>query len=240
MRPMTLALAVAFALFTGIARAETSPHAALRLKLPEVRFDSTPLVEAIAFLRDVSDTNVHVNWAVLEAAGIDRHSPVTVNVAGVTLGKVLSLILANAAGPDQLTFFVDRNVLEITTAAAADQRLVTRVYPVDDLLLEIPDFVGPSFDLSAQTSNSANGNGKGGGGNSGNSGLFSNQNAQSGGGADANRATEMERAQALIDLITQTIRPEIWKVNGGTAAIRYFRGFLIITAPPSVHEAIGG
>ncbi len=37
-----------------------------------------------------------------------------------------------------------------------------------------------------------------------------------------------------------TVEPEVWRENGGTASIRYFRGRLIITAPRSVHEQIGG
>ena len=33
---------------------------------------------------------------------------------------------------------------------------------------------------------------------------------------------------------------EMWRDNGGTAAIRYFNGHLIVTAPRSIQEAIGG
>ena len=47
-------------------------------------------------------------------------------------------------------------------------------------------------------------------------------------------------ADQLVTLIRETIRPTIWKENGGTAAIRYYNGNLIVTAPRSVHEAIGG
>jgi hypothetical protein len=52
--------------------------------------------------------------------------------------------------------------------------------------------------------------------------------------------TKQERADDLVTLIRETIRPEIWKENGGTAAVRYYNGNLIVTAPRSVHEAIGG
>ena len=41
-------------------------------------------------------------------------------------------------------------------------------------------------------------------------------------------------------IITSTIEPELWQQNGGTAAIRFFNGSLIVTAPRSVHEALGG
>ena len=52
--------------------------------------------------------------------------------------------------------------------------------------------------------------------------------------------TRDERGDELVTLITETVRPEIWAVNGGTATIRYFRGSLVVTAPRSVHEALGG
>jgi hypothetical protein len=32
----------------------------------------------------------------------------------------------------------------------------------------------------------------------------------------------------------------VWRQNGGPASIRFFNGTLIVTAPRSVHEAIGG
>jgi hypothetical protein len=41
-------------------------------------------------------------------------------------------------------------------------------------------------------------------------------------------------------MIRETIRPEIWRENGGTASIRYYNGHLVVTAPRSVHEALGG
>ena len=36
------------------------------------------------------------------------------------------------------------------------------------------------------------------------------------------------------------VRPTIWKENGGPATMRYFNGKLIVTAPQSVQEMIGG
>jgi hypothetical protein len=47
-------------------------------------------------------------------------------------------------------------------------------------------------------------------------------------------------AMALIQLIETTIRPEVWKDNGGNSTIDYWNGYLIINAPRSVQEAIGG
>jgi hypothetical protein len=77
-----------------------------------------------------------------------------------------------------------------------------------------------------------------GGGGSGSSGSLLREGSDS---EDRDQPrTKSERVQALIDLITQTIQPDIWRINGGTATIAYLHGCLIINAPRSVHEAIGG
>ena len=49
-------------------------------------------------------------------------------------------------------------------------------------------------------------------------------------------------AQQLIDLITATIAPESWEVNGGNGRIMFFRplNVLVIRNSSEVHEQIGG
>ena len=45
--------------------------------------------------------------------------------------------------------------------------------------------------------------------------------------------TKAERAEALVTLVRETIRPEIWKENGGTAARQTF----LLVANPSTQPA---
>lgn len=78
------------------------------------------------------------------------------------------------------------------------------------------------------------GNSGGGFGGSG-GGLFNQANTQS-----TTQQTSDQKGKDLVDLIQSVIRPNIWKDNGGAASIRYFSGKLIVTAPVSVQEAIGG
>jgi hypothetical protein len=75
-----------------------------------------------------------------------------------------------------------------------------------------------------------------GGGGGGGGQLWNSTNDD----GDNQRTTRAERAAALIDIIQAIIEPDIWDVNGGRAAIRFFNGSLIVTAPRSVHEALGG
>ena len=219
-------------------------RATLARTMPELKFDGVAFSDAVDFLRDVTAANLVVNWRALEGAGVTKDTVVNLKVRGVTLRKALSLLLAEAGGADgAITYTVEDGVIEITTTELADRKMTTRVYPVGDLLIDIPNFVGPSFDLNQNSS--GGGGGKGGGGSSGQS-LFGGGGGGGGGNganrgeADGNVKTKDERGQELIDLIRDTIYPDIWRENGGPASIRMFRDNLVVTAPAKVHEAIGG
>jgi hypothetical protein len=127
-----------------------------------------------------------------------------------------------------LTYFIDQNVVEITTRLVADQQLITVVYYVQDLLQ-------PNETFNYTVSNIGGGSAQvtGGGGGGGSSTLSNNQNGSQG-------KTSADKADELIKLIETVVRPEIWRDNGGTASMAYLNGNLIITAPRSVQEAIGG
>jgi hypothetical protein len=227
-RSLAIAWVLVLASITTAQTRQVSPRAALNQRLPEVNFTSVALSDVIDFLRDTSGANIHVNWRAIEQVGVGKDTPVSIRLRGATLRKILNLALTDAAGgADLLSFFPAEGVIEITTREIADGELITRVYPVEDLLVEVPDFDNaPDFNLQA---------GSGGGGGGGQ--IFSG-----GGGGDEQDegATREERAQQLIDLITDTIQPDLWAVNGGTASIRFFNGSLVVRAPRSVHEALGG
>lgn len=220
-------------------------RAQLAERLPELRFQGTTLGDAIDFLRDVSQANIVVNWKALDAIGVSKDTPLNLHLADISLAKSLDLILDEASGGDSVTYYVDDGVIEITTRELADHNMVTRVYDVEDLIMEIPDFNNApqfSLDASQNQSGSSSGGGSGGGGLSGGT-QVTNQLFQGNGTSMMNRQvvpTKAERAQNLVDLIKDVIFPDIWKDNGGTATIRYFNGMLVVTAPRSVQEAIGG
>ncbi|HEV7301342.1 MAG TPA: hypothetical protein VGN72_18410 [Tepidisphaeraceae bacterium] len=205
----------------------------LNARIPMVRLENAPLTDAIDFIRDITQANVNVNWKALELAGISRDTAISTTLRNVPVKKALSVILSQAGPDNTLAFYNDGDVLQITTRELADAQQVTRMYFVDDILVDVPDFAGPRFNLSSKSGSSG---GNGGGGGSG-GGLI-----ESGGNDDRQSVgrTKSERADALIKLVTQLIRPDVWEQAGGTARISYLRGHLVITAPRSVHEAIGG
>jgi hypothetical protein len=206
---------------------------ALGLTLPQVNFQGVALSDAFDYIRDVTQANIHVDWKSLEAAGVDKGTVVNIRLRDVPVRKLLNLLLNEAGGQGGalLTYYADEGVIEITTREVADKQMITKVYPIEDLIVEIPDFVGPDLNI---TQNNQGGGGRGGGGSGGQS-VVQQNNTQD----RDKQMTRAERAQQLIDVIQETIQPEIWRTNGGTAAIRFFNGSLIVTAPRSVHEALG-
>lgn len=161
------------------ATAPRSALAALAIKLPQVKFEGTRMVDAIDYLRDLSDANFHVDWKAMEAIGVTRDTPVTFTARQITLRKALSLVLAQSSNPNELSFYNDGGVIEITTKAVADNIVITRLYDVVDLLI-------PTMSM--------NGNG-GGNGNSGiNSGTSSSGSrggslGRSGGGSSGSMSS---------------------------------------------------
>jgi hypothetical protein len=207
--------------------------ASLNRTLPEMRFDGVALTDAVDFLRDITSANIVVNWRALEAAGVTRDTVINLKLRNVSLRKALTLICSEASGGEGVTYTLDDGVVEITTTELASQKMYTKVYPVGDLLMDIPNFTdAPDFSLQSQ-----NTGGQGGGGGGG-QGLF----GQGGQGQDEEDTgpTKAERAEELLSLIRDTIYPDIWRENGGTASMRMWRDSLVVTAPRNVHEAIGG
>jgi hypothetical protein len=206
----------------------------LKHKVTDVNFNNVALSDAIDNIRDRSGLNVHVNWRALEGVGITRQTAVSARMHDVPLRKLLRTIINDAGSADTITYYLDDGVVEITTREMADQQMITKVYPVADLVAEIPNFAGPNVQLSSV--------GQGGGGRSGGGGggsLFSDRSSDS---TTTNQQpkTKQQSAEDLVTLIKDTVKPEIWRDNGGTAAVRYFNGHIIVTAPRSVHESLGG
>jgi hypothetical protein len=194
------------------------------------------------FIRDVSGANISVNWKALEATGVTRDSQVNLHLTNISLRKALEMLLTETAGGDAITYVVDQGVIEVTTREMADKRMVTRVYPVEDLIMIIPDFTDPP-QFSLEAAQNGGGGGGGGGGQGGQQAQATNQLLAMGGTAGANTEqvkTKAERAQELVDLIEAVVFPDIWKENGGTSSVRYYNGMLVVTAPRTVQESIGG
>lgn len=218
-----LTFAISVAVFADPTPApELTAKQVVNSRITVIDLNQTSLADTLEWLRDVTGANIFVNWAALESIGVDQSTPVTVKLRQIPVSKLLDLML-NSAAPGQLAWYIDDNIIHITTADIANQAMITRMYPVEDLLLEIPNFKGPEMDLDT----SGDGGGTPFGGSNGNDG-------------DDEPSSRAERAQDLIELIQMMVVPDTWEENGGMSSIRYFDGSLIVTAPRKVHELLGG
>lgn len=251
----------------------------LSQKVPNFSLEETPLEDALNFLQNLTGISFFVDWQRLEMAGVDRGTPISLQLKGTSARKTLNLVLDSASPLEPLTFYVDGGVIHITTLEHADSEMIVRVYDVRDLLVVIPDFVGPGLGGGGGGGGSFGGGGgsgglgggggglgggggggglggggggygggsggggmAGGSGGGGGSGIGGGGGTGGGGAGGAGGSSDLgnaeERAEELIELITEVIRPDVWQANGGTATIRYFNGNLVVNAPRSVHEML--
>lgn len=203
----------------GGGEADQATTAQLERRLPEINLNNVAFSDAIEFLRDVSQANFYVEWRTLEEAGIAKDTLVTVRLRDVKLSKVLQTILQDVGGVVRLGYTIDEGVITISTEEQLAANVVTRVYDIRDLIINIPDFTeAPDFNLQA------GGQGGGGGGQ-----LFS------GGGGDSEDEgpTRTELVDQIIQLIQDTIATDSWKDNGGpVGTLRELQGQLIVTQTP--------
>ncbi len=226
--------------------AQLTPRQALAARISEVRFENATLRDTIDWLRDTLGTNIHVDWGALAEAGVTPDAPINIRLQWIPVPRLLRLIFQETGKGESLTYYVSGNVLIITSKAQADTDVITRSYPVQDLLLQPSPVDRPDADvLTSGISNSRGGRtGSGGGGFGGSNSGFGGGSGSSGLFGSRDRDDEAERSEAraeeLIEMIKKLTPAEVWRENGGNASITYFRGHLIITGPRSLHELIGG
>ena len=94
-------------------------RALLLRKVEQVSWDETPLGEVLDWLRAQSTQHGKVNVVLrsraLAAEGIDRDSPVTLELEDVTVAEVLREVLSQLSGSDPLSYVSKGNVLRIST-----------------------------------------------------------------------------------------------------------------------------
>ncbi|MDP6445944.1 MAG: hypothetical protein QF805_19300, partial [Pirellulaceae bacterium] len=98
-----------------------------------LEFIEQPLNEVIDYLADLHRIPIVIDTKALDDVGIGTDTPVTRNLRGISLRSALRLMLKEL----ELTYIIRDEVLQITTPEEAELQLVTKVYPVGDLVLPI-------------------------------------------------------------------------------------------------------
>jgi hypothetical protein len=141
-----VALAAAWLLWGGLLdpglfgprRPKPPPRAVLpegSRPLPPAKFQNKPLGELVDFLRNSGRVNIFVNWRALDQAGLDKSTPVTVDLSNHTLDQGLARVLDAAGRPDaRLDWSFDDDVITISLEDDLASDVIIRVYDVRDLI----------------------------------------------------------------------------------------------------------
>jgi uncharacterized membrane protein YgcG len=220
-----------------------------------VKFDGTRAKDAFEYLEKLLGADMVVRWADdrTGADGFDPELPITLTMERAPALAVLERMIA-LASTEPSTWQLRNDFVEVGPKARLNARgsQDVRIYPVRDLLFEVPNFDNaPEFNLNQAIQSGGGGGGAGGGGMGGGGGFGGGGGGMGGGGGGGGgvpfgeagempaRRPEQERATELMDLIQSLVEPDVW-MDETAASMRYYDGNLIIRAPDYVHRQIGG
>ncbi len=193
----------------------------------EIDLDRSPAEQALLYWAQTVDTSVIINWDRMEAYGYDRSQPVTLRVKDIDAMRALQLIMSEAFPDGRVIAEITPQYVRILAKEHANQRPVTRVYPVGDLLMDTGRRTAPPEFALSQTTSDQDGGGSG--------SIFEDT-----GSRDDAPPSRTERVEALMNVIRRSVEPDIWEANGGRSGrISYLDGNLIISAPMYVHHRLG-
>lgn len=201
-----------------------------------IDFNDTRLEDALRFITEVTGADIEPMWLDdRTTSGMNKDTSLTFSVRNATALDVLERILLKIPA-DELG--LGGGAWQMSTSGAFQigpkDRLNrfkrVEIYPIRDLLIDLPDYTeAPTMDLN--TLLQQGGQGGGGAGQS----PFEERDR------DVERRTIEERANELVDILTQLVEPEQWVQNGGDGGtMRVWRDSLIVNAPDYMHRGLGG
>ncbi len=227
-----------------------NPAAMLQARFADVNLQDSTLREALEWIAAATGANVVIRWDQLEIAGVSDDAEVSIRARNLRLRQVLWMILNQVSPPDtRLAYRISRDMILISTEQDLSQEMIVRVYNVTDIVAteiatpeigigrthQIPTITGFGVAPGAAAANLRP--------QEVNSGVrirADNPRGVDEDSEDAGRNSFDERMQELADVITATVEPESWDVNGGNGTIRIYRGMLIVRNSPFVHQKLGG
>jgi type II secretory pathway component GspD/PulD (secretin) len=199
----------------------------LEAPLHQITAEQQGLEKVITYLRDNTNTNIFVNWKALEAAGVDRNTPVSVSLREVPFRKALTTILSEVGGGTaNLGYTIDDGIITISTRDdlnSAKYQLV-KVYDIRDLLVQPTNRSAPGLNLGVS---STSGGATSGGSNGGS--LFGSTSGSNNGQIQDPTQQRQQIVTNITDTIKATVAPDSWRDNGGLiGSIRELNGQLIV------------
>ncbi|MGC8559272.1 MAG: type II secretion system protein GspD [Phycisphaerae bacterium] len=224
--------------------ADTQVRKRLAESVPSISVQQQPFSDVVNLLRRETGANIVVNWNALANAGVQKQTPISLQLSNVPFEKILSLVLQEAAGSGgtPLAYSIDQGVITISTKSQLAHQMVIRLYNISDLLVQAPNFTNaPTFNLSSATQNSTSqvsSQGGGGIGNIGGGGSIFQQN-NSGGMGQQQGKSRSSMVREITSLIEKTVDPNSWAATGGgTGSIRELNGQLVVSQTPTNQSKI--
>jgi tetratricopeptide (TPR) repeat protein len=129
--------------------ADRNLQAKLDRRIP-VDFNGQALAKVLDDLAHETDVNMAVAWNDLESRGIQRNDPVDLRFSTeIPFRKALREVLDQAGGNVKLGFAAKDGLIKVATKEQLDRDVYTEVYPIEDLLMAVPDYNydGPPFGI---------------------------------------------------------------------------------------------
>lgn len=200
--------------------ANEKTRATLRKPLPEVKFENVTLKDALAFIQDVTELNIYIDWKNLEGAGIPQDVPLSLRLRNVPAGEVLRLMLAQVT--PELRYRIETGIVVISTSIP-EPVAVIKAYNVEDLTKNTDAQMLRSIDTLEERLKSAT--------EEATRDQFRQQIATLHDAIEQRRGLRM---QELVLLIESTVAP--YATAG--MAVRSFDNKLIITADEAGHQEV--
>jgi Flp pilus assembly secretin CpaC len=206
-----------------------------------LHFHDVALTEVIRHIATVHGINIAMKTRAIETEGLTANQPVSIDVDGITLSSALNLLLDQAGG---LVYSIENETLMITNRLEQETRLEVRAYNVADLVIPVSNdgFVRGTGHSTADPANqnkaAMNGNG-----------LYQvndeltvgiNGDGRSRTGADPSVPSNGADFSGLIELLTTTIEPGSWDLDGGSGTISTNENTLslVIRQTAATHEQV--
>jgi type II secretory pathway component GspD/PulD (secretin)/tetratricopeptide (TPR) repeat protein len=198
-----------------------------------VAFNNNPLENVVTFLESVTQIDMDADWDALEAIGVERGDPVSLNLTSAPVSTVLDRVLAKLTGGDfgdAASWAIQDGVVIISSDEQLRRQTELVIYDIRDLLIEVPDYDNaPDFDLQSVLQS-------GGGGGGGGQSPFQENDEE-----EPDRIPLQDRIDRILEIIQQNVDFDGWQVNGGdTGYIQELNGNLIITNTARNHREIAG
>jgi hypothetical protein len=104
-----------------------------------VDFDKNALKEVMEYMSEKTGLNIFIDQASMKEAGVEYDSPITFKAKKVTVRTVLKKVFADLG----MTYVIREAAIQVITPDRAKDYLVTRAYPVQDLVAPFDMRWGP-------------------------------------------------------------------------------------------------